>query len=91
MKRLYRSTTDKKLAGICGGLGEYLDADANLIRLIFVLLLLITGFVPFGLTYVVAWIILPEDTMLQENQKESAKPKSPNKPKPKSQKRSPKK
>jgi len=75
MKRLYRSTTDKKLGGVCGGLGEYMNADTNLIRLVFVLLLLVTGFIPFGLTYIVAWIILPEDTMVKEEQSEKPKPK----------------
>ena len=84
MKRLYRSTKDKKLAGICGGIGEYLNADSNLIRLVFVLLLLVTGFVPFGLTYVVAWIVLPEDTMVNEGQE--VKPKAKPKTKPKAQK-----
>jgi phage shock protein C len=81
MRRLYRSTKDKKLAGICGGLGEYMNADSNLIRLIFVLLLLVTGFIPFGLTYIVAWIILPEDTMVNEEQEEKSKPKPKSKPK----------
>lgn len=80
MKRLYRSTKDKKLAGICGGLGEYMNADSNMIRLVFILLLLITGFFPFGLTYIVAWIILPEDVML----KEGAEKGNEAKPKPKS-------
>ena len=81
MKRLYRSTKDKKLAGICGGLGEYMNADSNLIRLVFVLLLLVTGFVPFGLTYIVAWIILPEDTKPKEEQEEKPKPKPKTQPK----------
>jgi phage shock protein C len=80
MKRLYRSAKDKKLAGICGGLGEYMKADSNLIRLVFVLLLLVTGFVPFGLTYVVAWIILPEETMVKEEPEEKPKPKAKTKP-----------
>jgi len=76
MKRLYRSTTDKKLGGVCGGLGDYMNADANLIRLVFVLLLLVTGFVPFGLTYIVAWIILPEDIAVREEEGEEPKPKT---------------
>ncbi len=91
MKRLYRSTRDKKLAGICGGLGEYLEADSNVIRLIFILLFFITSFVPVGLTYIVAWIILPEDTMRKKEPKETSKAKPAEKPKEKPQKRSPKK
>jgi phage shock protein C len=50
MKKLYRSKEDKKLAGICGGLGEYLNADPTLLRLIFVLLLFVSGFLPMIIT-----------------------------------------
>ncbi len=60
MKRLYRSTTDKKIAGICGGLGEIFDIDPNLIRLLAVLLFFLTGFFPVVVTYLIAWIIIPE-------------------------------
>ena len=60
MKRLYRSTTDKKIAGICGGLGEIFNLDPNLIRLLAVLLFFVTGFFPVVITYLIAWIIIPE-------------------------------
>ncbi|MCK4322689.1 PspC domain-containing protein [candidate division WOR-3 bacterium] len=58
-KRLYRLKKDRKIAGICGGLGEYLDADPTLLRLIFVLLLFVTGFAPMIITYLIGWIIIP--------------------------------
>lgn len=61
MKRLYRSKKDKKIAGICGGLGAYLDADPTLIRLILILLCFITGIIPIGLTYLIGWAIIPEN------------------------------
>jgi len=61
MKKLYRSKEDKKLAGICGGLGEYLNADPTLLRLIFVLLLFVSGFLPMIITYLIGWIIIPEN------------------------------
>jgi phage shock protein C len=60
MKRLYRSRTDRKIAGIFGGIGELYDLDPNLLRIIAVLLLLITGFFPVLFTYVVAWVIIPD-------------------------------
>lgn len=60
MKRLYRSKTDRKIAGIFGGLGELYDVDPTILRLIAVLLLLITGFFPVLFTYLVAWIIIPD-------------------------------
>lgn len=60
MKKLYRSLTDRKLAGVCGGLGEYLSADPTLIRLLSAFLFVVTGFVPGIITYIIGWIIIPE-------------------------------
>lgn len=57
-KRLYRSTTNKIIGGVCGGLGEYFDIDPVLVRVITVLLVFGTGFVI--LAYVIAWIIIPK-------------------------------
>lgn len=51
-KKLYLSDTDKKLAGVCGGLGEYLGLDSTLVRIIVALL----AFLSFG-TAVVAYIV----------------------------------
>jgi phage shock protein C len=57
-KRLYRSK-DKMIAGVCSGLGDYLNIDPTLVRI---------GFVVFGfaggaalLAYVIMWIIVPEE------------------------------
>jgi len=66
MKRLYRSSRDRKLAGVCGGLGEYFDIDPNLVRLGAFLLALATGVIPVLVTYVVAWLILPEEGEVKE-------------------------
>ncbi len=60
MKRLYRSQQEKKIAGICGGLGEYLDIDPTLVRLGVIVLGLATGVFPFFIGYIVAWIIVPK-------------------------------
>jgi len=57
-KKLTRSTTDRKIAGICGGLGEYLNVDPLVFRIIF-LFLLICGGSGFIL-YVLMWILIPE-------------------------------
>ena len=59
-KKLYRSETNKVLAGILGGIGEYLGIDPVLIRLIFVGLTLATGIVPGIIFYIVALFIVPE-------------------------------
>jgi phage shock protein PspC (stress-responsive transcriptional regulator) len=60
MKRLYRSGTDKKIAGICGGIGEYLDVDPTVVRLITIILALATGLIPMTIGYIIAWFIIPE-------------------------------
>ncbi|MBI3585665.1 MAG: PspC domain-containing protein [Ignavibacteriales bacterium] len=65
MKRLYRSLTDRKLAGICGGLGEYLDVDPTVVRLAAVIICFATGFIPLVVAYIVAWFIVPEGSLPQ--------------------------
>ena len=57
-KRLYRSTTNKMLCGVCGGLAEYFNIDPTIVRLIAVLLAFSVG---SGLiAYIIAAIIIPE-------------------------------
>ncbi len=58
MKKLYRSKKNRILAGVCGGIGEYLDVDPTLIRLLWILLSL-HGFGVVG--YIIALIIIPEE------------------------------
>lgn len=60
MKKLYLSKTDKKLGGVCGGLGETYGIDATLIRLAWVFIGLATAGLPALITYIVAWIIIPQ-------------------------------
>lgn len=60
VKRLYRSTVDKKIAGVCAGIADYLDTDPTIIRLATVVLALVTGVFPFVVGYLVAWWIVPE-------------------------------
>jgi len=57
-KKLYRSRTDSKIAGVCGGLGEYFDIDPTIIRIVAVLLIFADG---IGLlAYIIAWIAMPQ-------------------------------
>lgn len=58
-KKLYRSMTEKMIAGVCGGLADYLDMDANLMRLLFVAIALLTALLPMVIFYIIAWIIVP--------------------------------
>ena len=58
MKQLYKSSTNKKIAGVWGGIGEYLGIDPTIVRLGFVALSLLAG---GGLVvYIIAAIIMPE-------------------------------
>jgi phage shock protein C len=60
-KQLTLSATDKKMAGVCGGIAEYLDVDPTIVRLIWVALSVVPGgFVGGALAYFLAWIIIPK-------------------------------
>ena len=57
-KKLYKSSTDKKLAGVCGGIAEYFNIDSTLVRLGWVVFSLLGG---SGLVaYIIAAIIMPD-------------------------------
>ena len=58
-KKLHRSQEKKMLGGVCGGLSEYFDVDANLIRIIFVAIGLFSAVLPMVIFYLLAWIIVP--------------------------------
>ena len=58
MKRFYLSDTDKKIGGVCGGLGEYLDIDPLIIRIIFAVLIL--GYGTGFWAYILLWILAPK-------------------------------
>ncbi len=58
-KKLYRSRTDKRFAGVCGGIADYFNIDASLVRLITFILIFFTQ---IGLLfYIAAWLIIPEE------------------------------
>lgn len=58
MKKLYRIRDGRKLAGVCGGLGEYFEIDPTLVRLAWVLLIFLGG--SGILAYIIASLIIPE-------------------------------
>jgi phage shock protein PspC (stress-responsive transcriptional regulator) len=56
-KKIYRSRTNSMIAGICGGLGEYLSVDPTIVRVVAVLLIIPDG---IGLlAYIIGWVIIP--------------------------------
>lgn len=62
-KRLYRSRYDKSIAGVCGGLAEYIDVDVTLVRLAVAACIIFSGGVGL-IAYLVAWIIMPQEPIL---------------------------
>jgi len=58
MKKLYKSNTNKKICGVCGGIAEYLNADPTLIRLAFLLIAAMAG--SGVVAYIIAALVMPE-------------------------------
>jgi len=63
VKRLYRSRRERKLAGVCGGLGEYLEVDPTVARVVYLLGTIMTGFFPGIFIYFVLVLIMPEEPL----------------------------
>ena len=57
-KRLVRNVQDKKIAGVCAGLADYLDIDATLVRGLWILFALLGG--SGILAYLILWLLMPE-------------------------------
>lgn len=66
MKRLYKSSTDKKLDGVCAGVAEYLEVDPTLIRLIYVLLTMFTAVIPGLFAYIILALIIPRESEVKK-------------------------
>lgn len=64
VRKLTRSTTDRRIAGVCGGLANYLTVDPVVLRVIF-LISLVFGGLGFW-AYLVIWLIAPEDNRLNQ-------------------------
>ncbi|GHU74804.1 hypothetical protein FACS1894188_04230 [Clostridia bacterium] len=58
-RKLYLSNTNKMIAGVCGGIAEYFKADATLVRIIMVLVMLLSTVFPVVIIYLVCWAIMP--------------------------------
>lgn len=57
-KKLYKSITDKKLCGVCGGIAEYFDIDSTIVRLIWAIFTLCGG--AGILAYIIAALVMPK-------------------------------
>ena len=65
-KRIYRSRSDRMVAGVLGGWAAYLGFDPSLVRLTFVLLVILTGFFPGVFFYLVMAIVIPREPKGEE-------------------------
>jgi phage shock protein C len=63
-KKLMRSRADRKIAGVCAGLAEYLELDVSLVRILWFFITLACGIFPGVVAYVLGWIIIPEEPLL---------------------------
>ena len=61
IKRLYRSSKNHMIAGVCGGLADYLGVDPMVVRLGYIILSVVSAAFPGILVYLVAWLVLPRD------------------------------
>lgn len=59
MKKLYKSNKNKVFAGVIGGIGEYFKIDPVILRLVWVLVTIFTGFVPGIITYLISIFVVP--------------------------------
>ncbi|NDJ36200.1 MAG: PspC domain-containing protein [Chloroflexi bacterium] len=61
-KKLTRSTSDRWIAGVAGGMADYFGLDPTVMRIIFIVLGLITTGFPVLIAYIIMWVVIPEDT-----------------------------
>jgi len=64
MRQLHRSTTNRMIAGVCAGIGDYINVDPTVVRLMAVLLFFLTGG-GMIVAYLVMALIIPEETTRQ--------------------------
>ena len=57
---LHRSTNDRIIGGVCGGIAHSLDWDPTLVRILFVLLSVLSAAFPGTLVYIILWIVMPK-------------------------------
>lgn len=74
IKKIYRSRIDRFIGGVCGGLGEYFETDANVFRILFVVFTFVGG---LGfLLYIAALIIVPENPLQEKAAERTEKDKT---------------
>ncbi len=65
-KRLYKSESDRKITGVLGGVSDYMGIDPSLVRIAYVILTILTGFVPGVFLYLLMAFIVPAEPEASE-------------------------
>jgi phage shock protein C len=66
-RRLMRSTANRRIAGVCGGIADYCGVDATPLRLVWIILSVVPGAIVGGLlAYVIAWAVIPKGTSVAQ-------------------------
>ena len=71
-RKLMRSRTDRKIAGVCAGFAEYFDLDVTVVRVVWLIVALFGG--GGALAYIIAWIVMPEEPVYVEAAPPAAPP-----------------
>ena len=58
MKKIFLSNTDRKIGGVCGGLGEYFEMDSTIFRVIFILIAVLSWGIGI-IAYLLVWAVIP--------------------------------
>ena len=59
-KRFYRSTTEKMIGGVCGGIAEYFGWDPTIVRIVYTLVSIFSVAFPGIIVYLIFWLIVPK-------------------------------
>lgn len=70
MKKLYLHQTDKKIWGVLGGLAEYFEVDSTIVRVSLIFILIMTGFIPGILFYIIVALVIPKKIPAQNTKQD---------------------
>lgn len=74
IRRIYRSRSERRIAGVCAGIGLFFRIDPVLVRLLWVAVTFVTGVIPGVLAYLAAWIIVPDEPVQTRSPEGAAQP-----------------
>ena len=79
-RKLYRSVSNKKISGVCGGIAEYFGIDATIVRVIYILIAFFTAFIPCTILYFIFALVIPTPPMKSSDSSEASPQNQANHP-----------